>query len=89
MKPIKVMTRWTPVALIASTALLVGQVAWAQHSSKEVQEDIVRHQQMAAAHAAAAQCLQSGRKPDDCTKELQQACKGLALGKYCGMRHAH
>jgi len=75
-------------ALIAITALSAAS-AWAQHSGKEVQEDIERHKQMAAAHGAAAQCLQSGRKPDDCNKELQAACKGLALGKFCGMRHAH
>jgi hypothetical protein len=74
--------------LIAIT-LLSAASAWAQHSSKEVQEDIERHKQMAAAHGAAAQCLQAGRKPDDCAKELQTACKGLALGKFCGMRHAH
>jgi hypothetical protein len=80
------MKRITAIALLSA---LWGASAWAQHSSKEVQEDIERHKQMAAAHAAAAQCLQSGRKPDDCTKELQTACKGLALGKYCGMRHAH
>lgn len=77
------------IALITSFAALFCASAWAQHSSKEIQEDIERHKQMAAAHSAAAQCLQSGRKPDDCTKELQVACKGLALGKFCGMRHAH
>jgi hypothetical protein len=44
---------------------------------------------MAEAHEAAAKCLESGKKPAQCTKELQAACKGLALGKYCGMKHAH
>ena len=77
------------IASLFAIALLSISSAWAQHSSKEVQEDIERHKQMAAAHGAAAQCLQSGRKPDDCNKELQAACKGLALGKFCGMRHAH
>lgn len=74
---------------LIAIALLSASSAWAQHSSTEIQEDIARHKQMAAAHGAAAQCLQSGRKPDDCNKELQTACKGLALGKFCGMRHAH
>ncbi|MFC7460099.1 hypothetical protein [Hydrogenophaga defluvii] len=79
-----------PSTLIACAALLFFSTgAWAQHSSKEVQEDIERHKQMAAAHSAAAQCLQSGRNPDECAKALQVACKGLALGKFCGMRHAH
>lgn len=52
-------------------------------------EDIERHQGMARAHSEAAQCLASGRKSDDCTKQLQASCKGLALGKNCGMRHSH
>jgi phosphotransferase system glucose/maltose/N-acetylglucosamine-specific IIC component len=41
------------------------------------------------AAAAVSAAEQAGRKPDDCTRELQTACKGLALGKFCGMRHAH
>lgn len=53
------------------------------------QEDIERHRGMARAHEQAAQCLASGSKYDDCQKQLQTACKGLALGKNCGMRHAH
>ena len=44
---------------------------------------------MAAAHEAAAQCLKAGKGHDQCMKELQAACKGLAIGKYCGMKHAH
>ena len=63
--------------------------AAAQHSDKETKEDIQRHRAMAAAHEAAANCLESGKKEDVCTKELQAACKGLAIGKTCGMKHAH
>ncbi|HEX5737932.1 MAG TPA: hypothetical protein VFY22_05430 [Hydrogenophaga sp.] len=74
--------------LILSTALLAS-VAMAQHSDKEVQEDIQRHRAMAAAHEGAAKCLEAGKGEKVCTAELQTACKGLALGKYCGMRHAH
>ena len=44
---------------------------------------------MAAAHEAAARCLASGKSEEECQKELQIACKGLAIGKYCGMRHEH
>jgi hypothetical protein len=44
---------------------------------------------MATAHEAAAKCLESGKKPEQCTKELQAACKGFALGKSCGMKHVH
>lgn len=72
---------------LAAMSLSWGAVA--QHSKKEVEQDIARHRAMAEAHEAAAKCLESGKKPDQCTKELQTACKGLALGKYCGMKHAH
>jgi hypothetical protein len=74
--------------LILSTALL-ATVAMAQHSEKEVQEDIQRHRAIAAAHEGAAKCLEAGKGEKVCVAELQAACKGLALGKYCGMRHAH
>lgn len=53
------------------------------------QEDIARHQGMAKAHQQAAQCLAEGRKHDDCMQALRTDCKGLALGKSCGLRHAH
>jgi hypothetical protein len=52
-------------------------------------EDIRKHRAMAAAHEAAARCLESGRGEKTCQQELQTACKGLAIGKYCGMRHSH
>lgn len=69
--------------------LSVASVAYAQHSDKETKEDIQRHRAMAAAHEAAAKCLESGKKEEVCEKELQAACKGLAVGKYCGMKHGH
>ena len=53
----------------------------AAHGDKEIKEDIQRHRAMAAAHEAAAKCLESGKKEAVCTKELQAACKGLAIGK--------
>lgn len=70
-------------------SLSLSFAAVAQHSTKETQEDIARHRAMAAAHEAAAKCLESGKKHDHCQKELQTACKGLALGKSCGMKHSH
>ena len=74
---------------LALSMFVFAGAALAQHSQKETEQDIERHKAMATAHTAAAQCLAAGRKADDCMKELQNACKGLALGKYCGMRHAH
>ena len=80
----------TRLFAIASLCLL-GSGAWAQaaHSDQAIKEDITRHRAMAAAHEGAAKCLEAGKKEDVCNKELQAACKGLAIGKYCGMRHAH
>jgi hypothetical protein len=57
--------------------------------SDHVKKDIQRHRAMALAHESAARCLESGKSEDVCQKELQAACKGLAIGKYCGMRHEH
>jgi hypothetical protein len=43
---------------------------------------------MAAAHEAAAKCQESGKEESVCNAELAKACKGIAYGKYCGMKHA-
>lgn len=53
------------------------------------QQDIERHRGMARAHEQAAQCLAAGTAYETCQKQLQANCKGLALGKNCGMRHSH
>lgn len=50
-------------------------------------EDVRRHRLMAAAHEAAAKCQESGKDEDVCNAELAKACKGIAYGKYCGMKH--
>ena len=79
-------------AAIASCSLLfLSPVALAAgaHGAKETKEDVNRHRAIAAAHESAAKCLESGKKEDVCYKELQAACKGLAIGKYCGMKHEH
>jgi hypothetical protein len=64
-------------------------VSIAAESDKETKEDIVKHRAMAAAHEAAAKCREAGKGEDVCNKELQTACKGLAIGKFCGMKHEH
>lgn len=67
----------------------IFSTAFAQTLDKETKEDIARHRAMAAAHEGAAKCLESGKKDEVCEKELQASCKGLAVGKYCGMKHVH
>ncbi|MEO6018280.1 MAG: hypothetical protein ABIP46_13580 [Polaromonas sp.] len=82
---------------VAKLSTLLGAVllsatfstAFAQTLDKETKEDIQRHRAMASAHENAAKCLEAGKKDEVCEKELQATCKGLAVGKYCGMKHVH
>ncbi len=86
------------IALACAPLLALGALSGAHaqdtkephaHGDKEIQADVQRHRAMAAAHEAAAQCLQAGKGHEQCVKDLQAACKGLAIGKYCGMKHQH
>jgi hypothetical protein len=71
--------------LIAAAASL----AQAKEDPAHVKELIEQHKAIAAAHQAAAQCLLSGKDEEACHDELAKACKGLAIGKLCGMKHKH
>ena len=74
------------VVTISSATICIASTA---HSDKDAKEDIARHRAIAAAHEAAAKCLEAGKKEEVCYKELMSACKGIAIGKFCGMKHAH
>lgn len=77
-------------ALMPLTLLLAMGGAFAQPKlDGHAKKDIERHRAMAAAHEEAARCLEAGKKEEECVKALQQRCKGLAIGKYCGMKHEH
>jgi hypothetical protein len=52
-------------------------------------QDIGMHRTIAAAHEEAARCLESGKPEKQCHEALNTACKGIALGRYCGMKHVH
>jgi len=69
--------------------LLAGPLFAQAHGEKERREDIRRHRAMAAAHEAVARCLEAGKPENDCLEKLRQDCKGLGIGKYCGLRHQH
>ena len=73
------------IAALALTATF----SIAAESEKETKEDIAKHRAMAAAHEAAAKCREAGKGEDVCNKELLAACKGIAIGKFCGMKHKH
>lgn len=75
------------LALIGSALLATYSIA--AETDKETKEDVARHRTMAAAHEAAAKCREAGKGEEVCGKELAKACKGIAIGKYCGMKHVH
>lgn len=59
------------------------------HSAAEIKKDVADHRAMAEAHLNAAKCLESGKPEKECRAQLAKDCKGLAIGKYCGMQHRH
>jgi hypothetical protein len=84
--------KFRPSGLVAAMAVSVASVCAqtaAPKISDHVKEDIMRHRAMASAHEAAVRCLEAGMPEEQCLKDLQAACKGLAIGKYCGMKHEH
>ena len=59
------------------------------HGTEEVKKDIADHRAMAEAHLNAAKCFESGKSEKECHGQLAKDCKGLAIGKVCGMKHRH
>jgi hypothetical protein len=58
-------------------------------ASPEMLKHAADHRAMAEAHTNAALCLESGKSEKDCEAQLQKDCKGLGIGKNCGMKHRH
>jgi hypothetical protein len=79
------------LSVVSFVLLSLSTVTFAAetHGDKERKVDIERHKAMSKAHGDAAMCLESGKKEEECDKALQAACKGLAIGKDCGMKHVH
>ncbi len=78
--------------LVATAALAQGTPPAPKPGSRQAEDahrkdDIAKHRQMARAHEEAAKCLEGGEKESVCQERLQAACKGIAVGRYCGMRH--
>lgn len=79
-------------ALLLATPVIAqdkAKKADKSHSSAEVQKDVQDHLAMADAHVAAAKCLQAGKGEKECHAQLAKDCKGLGIGKVCGMKHKH
>ena len=34
-------------------------------------------------------CLEAGKGEKVCLEQLLKDCKGVGIGKYCGMKHQH
>lgn len=84
------------VMAVAGLAVLCGVLALPAvaaekkgHGTEEIRKDIADHRAMADAHLNAAKCLESGKSEKECQAQLAKDCKGLGIGKYCGMKHKH
>ena len=80
-------------ALVAAMMATPDAVLAADKGKKDdpahVRQDVGDHRAMAEAHLNAAKCLESGKPEKDCHAQLAKDCKGLGIGKYCGMKHKH
>ena len=79
---------------IATSIVLIPALSMAADKGKKddvahVRKDIDDHRAMAEAHSNAARCLESGKPEKDCQAQLAKDCKGLGIGKHCGMKHRH
>ncbi len=57
--------------------------------SADAMKDIANHRAMAEAHNNAAACLETGKTEKECHAQLQKDCRGVGIGKFCGMKHVH
>ena len=85
--------RFCVQAVMLGCALVLAPPAIGQEKGKKnddpahVRKDIADHRAMADAHLTAAKCLESGKPEKECQAQLAKDCKGLGIGKYCGMKH--
>jgi len=80
-------------AMVVLGAVLASPVlaADARHkgAGDGVTKDIANHRAMAEAHTNTAACLEAGKTEKECHAQLQKDCKGVGIGKHCGMKHGH
>ncbi len=75
--------------LMTALLTMLAFSAFAKEDPAQTKREIAQHRTIAAAHEAAAKCKESGKDEEICHAELAKACKGLAIGKLCGMKHSH
>jgi hypothetical protein len=87
------MRAWTSAIAAALVLAAPGAPAAEKGAKKDdpvhVRQAIADHRAMAEAHLNAARCLEAGRSEKECHAQLAKDCKGLAIGKYCGLKHRH
>jgi hypothetical protein len=88
MKNIGFFTTAMMLAVLAVQPALAAEKA-KPHGAAEAKKDIADHRAMAEAHLNAAKCFEAGKSEKECHGQLAKDCKGLAIGKYCGMKHSH
>lgn len=77
----------TVLLAIAGPALAADKKQEA--ADKQRREDIADHRAMAQAHMNAAACMEGGKPEKECHAQLEKDCKGIGIGKTCGMKHRH
>jgi len=80
------------VMIVFAAMLAVSGAAFTAQKKDDrahVKKDVADHRAMADAHLNAAKCLEAGTPEKDCHAQLEKDCKGLGIGKYCGMKHKH
>jgi hypothetical protein len=75
--------------LLVAVLAVAAFSAHAKEDPAQAKREAAQHRAIAAAHEAAAVCKESGKDEDSCHAELAKACKGIAIGKFCGMKHIH
>jgi hypothetical protein len=72
--------------------LILMALAFSVHAKDDpaqMKREIAQHREIAAAHEAAAKCKEAGTDEEICHAALAKECKGIAIGKLCGMKHSH
>lgn len=85
--------RLFPVCLVLSASIAampaIAQTQADKPKGHSVAEDIMDHRTMADAHRKAAECLEAGKPERDCRARLAKDCRGVGIGKHCGMKDRH
>ena len=77
------------LAIMLSVAPAIAQTQADKKKPNPVAEDIMDHRTMAEAHRKAADCLEAGKPEKECRAQLGKDCKGIGIGKNCGMKDRH